>query len=115
MRFDDYTLVVTVSKDGSAEGDFLADGTLSSVDAEGRSAKSVKADGWLRAMSQVHVDRIIIVGAPGSLNVKEVPIASEGKTWAVKVDYHAAEKGRAAFAVLGRVGAKIGEDWSIKI
>ncbi|KAF5123365.1 Glucosidase 2 subunit alpha [Metarhizium anisopliae] len=136
MRFDDYTLVVTVSKDGSAEGDLyaddgdtfdhekgqyiyrkfsLADGTLSSVDAEGRSAKSVKAGGWLKAMSQVHVDRIIIVGAPASLNVKEVQIASEGKTWAVKVDYHSAEKGRAAFAVLGRVGAKISEDWSIKI
>ncbi|OAQ65065.1 alpha glucosidase II [Pochonia chlamydosporia 170] len=136
MRFDDYTLVVTVSKDGSAEGDLyaddgdtfdnekgqyiyrkfsLADNVLTSTDAEGRNAKSVKAGSWLKAMRDVHVDRIIVIGAPASLDVKEVQVESEGKNWAVKVDYHAAEKGRAAFAVLGRVGTKIGEDWSIKI
>jgi alpha 1,3-glucosidase len=136
MRFDDYTLVVTVSKDGSAEGDLYADdgdtfdnekgqyvyrkfslanNILASVDAEGRNAKSIKAGSWLKAMREVRVDRIIVVGAPASLNVDEVQIESEDKTWPVKVEYHAAEKGRAAFAVLGRVGARIGEDWSIKL
>jgi alpha 1,3-glucosidase len=136
MRFDDYTLVVTVSKDGSAEGDLYADdgdtfdnekgqyvyrkfslanNFLASVDAEGRNAKSIKAGSWLKAMREVRVDRIIVVGAPASLNVDEVQIESEDKTWPVKVEYHAAEKGRAAFAVLGRVGARIGEDWSIKL
>lgn len=136
MRFDDYTLVVTVSKDGSAEGDLyaddgdtfdnekgqyihrkfsLAENILASTDAEGRTSKSVKAGNWLKAMHEVHVDRIIVVGAPASLNQKEVQIESEGRTWPVKVEYHGAEKGRAAFAVLGRVGARISEDWSIKL
>jgi alpha 1,3-glucosidase len=45
---------------------------------------------------------------------KEVEISSEGKKWNVGVTYHKAEKGRAPFAVVGRVGARIGEDWSIK-
>jgi alpha 1,3-glucosidase len=134
MRFDDYTLVVTISKDGSAEGDLYADdgdtfdnekgqyiyrkfslanNILASTDAEGRDVKTIKAGSWLKSMREVRVDRIIIVGAPASLNVEEVQITSEGTTWGVKVDYHAAEKDRAAFAVLGRVGAKISEDWSI--
>lgn len=136
MRFDDYTLVVTISKDGSAEGDLyaddgdtfeheqgqyihrkfhLTDNTLRSVDAEGRNIKSIKAGSWLEAMREVYVDRIIVVGAPATLNQKEVSIESEGRTWTVKVDYHAAEKDRAAFAVLGRVGARINEDWGIKL
>ncbi|KAG6197668.1 hypothetical protein E4U10_008057 [Claviceps purpurea] len=134
MRFDDYTLVVALSRDGSAEGDLYADdgdtfeheegqyiyrrfhlqgNTLASTDAEGRDAKSIKAGKWLEAMREVYVDRIIIVGAPAVLNREEVSIESEGRTWGVKVEYHAAEKGRAAFAVLGRVGARIGEDWRI--
>ncbi|KAG6015238.1 hypothetical protein E4U54_003917 [Claviceps lovelessii] len=136
MRFDDYTLVLTMSKDGSAEGDLyaddgdtfdhekgqyiyrkfnLADGTLKSTDAEGRDVRSIKPGRWLKAMQEVYVDRIVVVGAPASLNKQQVSIESEGRTWAVKVDYHAAEKGRAAFAVLGRVGARIGEDWSMKL
>ncbi|KAK2608392.1 glucosidase II [Conoideocrella luteorostrata] len=134
MRFDDYTLVVTVSKGGSAEGELyaddgdtfdnengqyvyrkfqLADNILKSTDAEGRDPKSIKAGTWLNAMRDVYVDRVVVVGAPATLNQQEVLIESEGRTWAVKVEYHAAEKGRTAFAVLGRVGAKIGEDWTI--
>ncbi|KZL87529.1 glycosyl hydrolase family 31 [Colletotrichum incanum] len=136
MRFDDYTLVVSVGKDGKAEGELyvddgdsfdhekgqyiyrkfnLAGSTLASSDAEGRDIKSVKAGSWLKAMKEVYVDKIIIVGAPGALNKKEVTVESEGKTWAVPVQYHAAEKDRAAYAVVGRVGARIGDDWSIKL
>jgi alpha 1,3-glucosidase len=88
---------------------------LSSVDAEGRDAASVKPEEWLKAMQEVYVDKVVIVGAPASWKKKEVLVASEGRTWTVKVNYHAAEKGRAAFATVGRVGARIGADWSIKL
>ncbi|OAR05923.1 hypothetical protein LLEC1_05391 [Akanthomyces lecanii] len=136
MKYDDYTLVVSVSKDGAAEGELYADdgdtfehekgqyiyrkfsltkNGMSSIDAEGRSAKSVKAGTWLKAQGRVHVDKIIVVGATEAWNKKEVEIESEGKTWAVQVDYHAAAKGQAAYAVVGRVGAKIGSDWSITL
>ncbi|KAH8177168.1 glycosyl hydrolases family 31 domain-containing protein [Sarocladium implicatum] len=136
MRFDDYTLVVTVSKDGTAEGELYVDDgdsfdyekgqyihrkfsltstSLSSSDAESRDGKSLRPGTWLKAMHEVHVDKIVIVGAPSSWNKEEVQITSGGKTWGVTVQYHAAEKDRAAFAVVGRVGARIGEDWSIDV
>ncbi|KAF5022303.1 hypothetical protein F66182_5653 [Fusarium sp. NRRL 66182] len=136
MRFDDYTLVVSSSKTGSAEGELYVDdgdsfdyeqgqymhrkftlsgNTLTSLEAKGRDTKSVKAGEWLKAMESVHVDKIIIVGAPKIWNQKEVQVESEGRTWTAKVQYHAAKGNRAAYAVVGRVGAKIGEDWSIKL
>ncbi|KAF7551461.1 hypothetical protein G7Z17_g4963 [Cylindrodendrum hubeiense] len=136
MRFDDYTLVVSVSKAGTAEGELyvddgdsfdheqgqyihrkfsLSDNALTSVDVEGRDTKSIEAGAWLKAMDEVHVDKIIIVGAPSAWNQKEVQVESEGQTWTAKVQYHGAKGGRAAFATVGRVGAKIGADWSIKL
>ncbi|KAI5461534.1 glycosyl hydrolases family 31-domain-containing protein [Mariannaea sp. PMI_226] len=136
MRFDDYTLVVSVSKAGTAGGDlYIDDGdsfdyeqgqyihrrfslhnnVLASVDTEGRDTQSIKAGQWLKAMEDVHVDKIILVGAPASWNQKEVQVESEGQTWSAKVQYHAAKGGRAAFATVGRVGVKIGADWSIKL
>ncbi|PHH85981.1 hypothetical protein CDD83_10909 [Cordyceps sp. RAO-2017] len=136
MRFDDYTLVVSVSKGKAAEGELYADdgdtfehekgqyiyrkfslakNTLSSVDGEGRDAKAIKAGKWLEAMHEVFVDRIILVGAPAAWNRKEVEVESEGRRWKAKAEYHAADKGRAAFLVVGRVGARIGQDWSIKL
>ncbi|KAH7318307.1 glycoside hydrolase family 31 protein [Stachybotrys elegans] len=136
MRFDDYTLVVSVSKSAVAEGELyvddgdsfdheegqyiyrkfsLSDNVLSSVDAEDRDTKSIKPKTWLKAMQDVSVDRIILVGAPSTWNKEEVQIESEGKTWTVRAQYHPAEKGRAAYVIVGRVGARIGADWSITL
>lgn len=135
MRLDDYTLIVVVSKDGVAEGELYADdgdtfehesgqyihrkfsltsSGLTSTDAEGRSAKSIKAGKWLKAMRDVHVDKIIIVGATEDWNQKMVDVESEGTAWQVEVEYTAASNGRAAFATIGRVGTRIGEDFAIK-
>ncbi|KAH7192012.1 glycosyl hydrolases family 31-domain-containing protein [Fusarium flagelliforme] len=136
MRFDDYTLVVAVSKDGNASGElYIDDGdtfeyeqdqyihrkftfsgnTLTSLDTVGRDTKSIKAGPWLKDMETVYVDKVIVVGAPKTWNQKEATVTSEGKTWTVKIQYHEAKGSRAAFAVVGRVGAKIGDDWSIKL
>ncbi|KAM0269423.1 hypothetical protein ACHAQH_009751 [Verticillium albo-atrum] len=138
MRYDDYTLVVTVNKAGNAHGELYVDDgdsfdyeggqyihrkfsldkaakTLSSVDAEGRDTKAVKAGKWLQAMDAVYVDKIVVVGAPAAWDKAEVEVESAGKTWTAQVRYHKAEKGRAAFAVVGRVGAQIGADWTIKL
>ncbi|KAK4219231.1 2 subunit alpha glucosidase [Rhypophila decipiens] len=136
MKWDDYTLVVAVSKDGkSAEGDLYVDdgdsfdfekgqyirrkfvmegSTISSVDAEGRDTKGVKEGEWMKKMRGVSVDKIMVVGAPSSwANKKEVSVESEGKSWSVEVEYSPAAKGRAAFAVIKKVGARIGADWKI--
>lgn len=137
MQYDDYTLVVAASKNGNAEGELYVDdgdtfeyengqyihrsfklegSSLTSTDAEGRDVKSIKEGDWLKHMSDVAVDKIIIVGAPSSLAGKtEVQLEAEGKKTPVRVDYHRAEGGKAAYAVLGRVGAKIGADWKIDL
>lgn len=136
MRFDDYTLVVSVSKSGTAEGELYADDgdsfdheagqyiyrrfnlagkTLQSVDADSRDTKSIKPGKWMSAMKTVNVDKIIIVGAPSEWDTKEAEITSEGRTWKVRVAYQPAENGRAAYATVGRVGAAIGADWTMTV
>nr|AAU87580.1 glucosidase II alpha subunit [Trichoderma reesei] len=136
MRFDPYTLVVSVSKDGQAEGELyvddgdsyeyqdgqyihrqfsLKDDVLSSVDAEGRDTRKIKPGKWLKAMQNVHIDKIIIVGAPASWDREAVQIESDGRAWAAQVVYHAADKDRAAFATVTHVKARVGDDWSIKL
>ncbi|KAH6637014.1 glycosyl hydrolases family 31-domain-containing protein [Chaetomium tenue] len=140
MRWDDYTLVVTVPRDAkapAAEGDLYVDdgdsfdfqhgqylhrrfvfdgraGSLVSVDAEGRDPAAVVEGPWMQQMRSVGVDRIVIVGAPASwAGKKTVTVGSEGKTWEAKVEFTPAAKGRAAFAVVKKVGVRIGADWRI--
>ncbi|KAH7033492.1 family 31 glycosyl hydrolase [Microdochium trichocladiopsis] len=135
MKFDDYTLVVVIGKDGKAEGElyvddgdsfdyesgqfvhktFTLDGsTFTSANAGGRDASSVKKGSWLKQFDNVAVDKIIFVNAPSKWSSKkEVEIESGGNKTPVSLDFHKAEGGRAAFAVLGRVGAKISADFSV--
>ncbi|KAI1438230.1 glycoside hydrolase family 31 protein [Xylaria sp. CBS 124048] len=135
MKFDDYTLVVVVGKDGTAEGRLYADdgdsfdyqqdqyihrtfklegSRLTSTDADGRDTKSIEQGGWLKAMGDVAVDKIIVVGAPSSwANKKEAQLELDGNSSPVKLEYVKASANRGAFAVVGRVGAGIGADWTI--
>ncbi|KAK3359351.1 glycoside hydrolase family 31 protein [Lasiosphaeria hispida] len=137
MKWDDYTLVVTIGRDGkSAEGDlyvddgesydfeqgqyihrkFVFDGTqkISSTDAEGRDVKSIQQGEWMKKMQNVFVDKIVVVGAPGAwANKKEVAVESQGRSWSASLDYSPAANGRAAFAVIKKVGARIGADWNV--
>ncbi|KAH6691335.1 neutral alpha-glucosidase AB [Plectosphaerella plurivora] len=139
MRFDDYTLVVNVGKTGVSEGELYADdgdsfdyeagqyihrkfafdkdaSTFTSTEVAGRDTSTLKRAGsWLEAMERVYVDKIIIVGAPASWKVDKVLVESGGNSWSVPVRYHAALGGRAAFAVVGRVGARIGSDFTVKL
>lgn len=136
MKYDDYTVVVSMPKSGGhAEGSlyvddgdsfdyekgqyihqkFVLDGaTLSSTEAEGRDVGKIKAGAWMKAMRDVHVDKVVVVGAPAAwAAAKEVTVESQGKTWTSPVDYTAAADGRAAFAVVRHVAARIGADWKI--
>lgn len=136
MKYDDYTIVVSVPKTGGhAEGSlyvddgdsfdfekgqyihqkFVLDGDeLVSVEAEGRDTSKIKPGAWLKAMQDVQVDKVVVVGAPEAwAGVSEVTVASQGKTWKAPVDYTPASDGRAAFAVVRHVEARIGADWKI--
>jgi len=139
MKWDDYTLVVTIGRDGkSAEGDLYVDDgesydfekgqyihrkfvleegkTISSTDAEGRDAKSIKEGDWLKKAHKIMVDKIIVVGAPASwANKKEVTVESGGKSWTAAVEFEPATKGRAAFATIKKVGASIAADWKVVV
>ncbi len=142
MRFDDYTLVVTVPKDGKfAEGELYVDDgetydyetgqyihrkfsfdgatqSISSVDAEGRASKDIKEGDWLKAMKDVYVDKIIVVGAPSSwANKKLVKVEGGDKdaSSAASIEFSPAGKGRAAFAVIKKAGVKIGSDWKLTV
>ncbi|KAI2643346.1 glycoside hydrolase family 31 protein [Xylaria nigripes] len=115
MKFDDYTLVVVVSKDGTAEGHLYVDdgdsfeyqkgqyihrifklegSKLTSADADGRDTKSIEEGDWLKRMHDVAVDKII---------VKVAQLDVEGKQSNVKLEYF---KGSAK-----QTG--IGADWTI--
>lgn len=136
QRFDDYTLVISVSKAGTAEGELYVDDgdsfdyekgqyiyrrfalegdAITSVDAEGRAAKSVRPGAWMKQMKDVAVDKIVIVGAPASWDTKEVEVTSAGKTWTAPVKYVKGKGSKTSFAVVGRVGAAIGEDFTVKV
>ncbi|KAL2179057.1 glycoside hydrolase family 31 protein [Thermothelomyces heterothallicus CBS 202.75] len=139
MRWDDYTLVVTVPRENKvAEGDlyvddgdsfeyqngqyihrrFVYDGaarSLRSVDAEGRDAASIQEGAWMKQMRSVGVDKIVVVGAPASwAGKKSVKVESEGKAWEAKMEFTPAGQGRAAFAVIKKVGVRIGADWKVE-
>jgi alpha 1,3-glucosidase len=99
---------------------FVFDGaakSLTSVDFEGRDATAtaaVKEGKWMQRMRAVGVDKIVVVGAPASwAGKKSVTVESEGKTWEAKVEFTPAGQGRAAFAVVRKVGVRIGVDWKV--
>ena len=140
MKWDPYTLVVVLGKDGKADGklyiddgesyDFeqgafihrhfvVADGKLSSEEViVSESTKNKKKSAFLKTMSGVKVERIIIVNAPESLDGKtELPIGGEGvkSGSTTQVSYHAAAKGNAAWALIGNPALQVGLDWTIEL
>jgi len=135
MKFDDYTLVVVIGKDGKAQGELYVDdgdsfdyesgqfvhkifnlegSSFTSKDAGDRDSSKVKKGSWLKQFAGVAVDKIIFVNAPSAWSGKtEVEVESAGKKTPISLDFHKSEGGRAAYAVLGRVGAKISVDFSV--
>ncbi len=133
MKWDDYTLVVTLPKNGGhAEGSlyvddgdsfdyeagqyihrkFVLDGkTLTSADAEGRDTSKLKLGAWMAAMKEVSIDKIVVVGAPSSWSGKtQVTVEAGGKTTTAPIEFTPAQGSRAAFAVVRAVGTPIGAD-----
>ncbi len=139
MKWDPFTLVVVLGKDGNADGTLYLDdgetydyqqgayihrkfvfdkatGLLTSTDI---SAGGPKAAAYLKTMSKVSVERVIVVGAPeewkGRLTVAVVeegakvsaPKKTAGLTW------HAGESGKAAWAVVRNPKVLIGKGWKI--
>ncbi|ORY71521.1 alpha glucosidase-like protein [Pseudomassariella vexata] len=135
MKYDDFTLVVVLGKNGKAEGDLyvddgdsfdyqkgqyihrlfkLKDKLLTSTAASTHEGKSLSDGDWMKRFYNVSFDKVIIVGAPASwANKIEVTVKSESKERPVNLEYHKAEGAKAAYVVLSRLGVRVGADWEV--
>lgn len=128
MKWDPYTLVVVLDKNGEAEGTLyaddgetfgyqqgayihrrfrLSDGKLSSEDV---GTKGSQTASYLKTMKDVRVEKVIVVNAPSSWEGKGEVSVSGGS---VDLAFHAAEGKKAAWAVVRNPGVGIGTDWII--
>ncbi|KAI0123932.1 glycoside hydrolase family 31 protein [Xylariales sp. AK1849] len=136
MKYDDYTLVVVLGKGLTARGELYVDDgdsfdyqkgqyihrvfefhqllLTSAAAVSTHEGKTLRDSGWIKRFHDVSFDKIILVGAPSSWEGKtEVEVASDGKKTNVPLQFNKGEGGRAAFAVVGRVGTRVGADWEI--
>jgi len=137
MKWDPYTLVVVLDQNGQAMGtvyvddgetfDYqqgayiyrqfrMTDGVLQSTDL---SSKGSKTAAYLKTMSEVRVEKIIVVNAPREWAGKEEVIVWEDVSGSSKhsvqagLTYRAPHGGKAAWAVVRSPGVGIGTSWRI--
>ncbi len=137
MKYDPYTLVIVLGKNGKAEGDLYADdgesydfetgsyvhrrfafdaakGLLEASDFEGRDCAVKENCPWMEGLREVTVGTVVVVGAPAKwAGKKTVKVENLGRNWEARVEYTPAKEGRAAFAVVRRMGAQVGTDWTV--
>lgn len=125
MKFDPYTLVIVLGKEGTAKGDlYIDDGdsfeyeqgayihrtfefSNNVLESKNIGARGKLTDKFLKTMKDVAVERIILVGVPASWTGK---LTLKG---GVEIESHAATGGKAAWATVKRPGMKIVDDWQI--
>ncbi|KAI9760530.1 MAG: nucleoside diphosphate kinase [Chaenotheca gracillima] len=138
MRHDPFTLLITLDSAGSAEGTlyfddgetldheagafvhrrFALDGAaekLSSTDLA--SNAGAKTAAYVKSIKDVRVEKVILVGVPDSWREKTgVSVSEDGdkkKSRTAKLEYHTAEAGKAAWAVVRDPAVGIGREWTI--
>ncbi|KAF2646628.1 hypothetical protein P280DRAFT_544956 [Massarina eburnea CBS 473.64] len=141
MKYDPFTLVVALDKDGSASGTlylddgetfdyqqgafihrrFGFDGTrniLTSTNLD-NSSRTAKLDAYLKTMTKVRVEKVIIVGAPKAWKGKtEVTVMEEGskesaRKKTVAMEWYAGKGKGANWAVVRDPKVGIGRGWKI--
>jgi mannosyl-oligosaccharide alpha-1,3-glucosidase len=137
MKWDPYTLIVVVGRDGRAAGSLYVDdgetfdfqkGAIihrrfvfdgSRLRSEDVTVKGAKTAGYLDTMANVRVERVIIVNAPKSWQgISQAQVTEGGSkpgSTAVSMSWHAEANGKAAWAVLRNPRVGIGKDWEIQI
>lgn len=134
MKWDPYTLVVVLGKDGKADGSLYVDdgetfdyqkgafihrhfifdeSALRSEDVATKGALTAK---YLSTMANVRVESVILVNAPKSWKDKSsVLVVGEGSKSgsSASLSWHAEVDGKASWAVVRDPGVAIGKDWRI--
>jgi alpha 1,3-glucosidase len=134
MRWDPYTLVIALGKEGNAVGELYVDdgetydyesgalihrafdysATSSQLVSTNIAAKGKLTDKFLKTMKDVGVEKVVVIGAPASWAKKSyVKAQAGGKEYDVPLEFHAAEGGKAAWAVVKNPKVAIGADWTI--
>lgn len=134
MRWDPYTLVVVLDKAGNAEGELYVDdgetydyqsgayirrafhysSNKKTLVSENMGTKGKLTDKYLKTMKKVAVEKVIVVGAPDAWANKATVKAAEGSsTRELPLEFHAAQGGMAAWALVKSPKVTIGSDWKI--
>ncbi|ORY19326.1 glycosyl hydrolases family 31-domain-containing protein [Clohesyomyces aquaticus] len=139
MKFDPFTLVVVLDKDGNAEGTiyvddgetfeyqqggyihrrFSFDGSKGFLTSVNIGTKGTKTDAYAKAMAKVRVEKVIVVGAPKEWKgKKEVVVSEEGAKESARrkkagFEFHEASGKSAAWAVVRDPKVAIGKGWRI--
>ena len=134
MKWDPYTLLVVLGKDGRAEGSLYVDDgetfdyqsgayihrnfifSESSLSSESIGTKGPKTAAYLRTMTSVRVERVIVVNAPREWESKnEVLVLTDGAKAGTRASmtWHGRQSGKADWAVVRDPGVAIGTDWKI--
>jgi alpha 1,3-glucosidase len=131
MKWDPYTLVISLSKSGEAKGQLYVDdgetfdyqqgayihrefvfkdGVLESRDLS--EAKGKLTDKYLNIMKGVLVEKVVVAGAPKDWEGKTS--VNVGKGGEARLEWHAQEGDKAAWAVVKAPKVAIVEDWKIE-
>lgn len=135
MKWDPYTLVVVLDENGSAEGTIYVDDgesyafekgayihrqftfVKSAFISEDIGIKGSKTDQYLKTMANVHVERIVVVGAPAEWEHKTtVTVIQDDSKVATQAPLHftRGEDGKATYAVVKNPNVGIGRSWKIE-
>ncbi|KAF2113743.1 glycosyl hydrolases family 31-domain-containing protein [Lophiotrema nucula] len=141
MKFDPFTLVVVLGKDGNAEGTLYIDdgetfdyqvgafihrkfafsGARSILTSTNLFADklTVKAENYLKSMAKVRVEKVIVVNAPKAWKSnKEVNVSEEGakesaRKRGVGLEFFEGGRGKADWAVVRDPKVGVGKGWKI--
>ncbi|CAG7923199.1 unnamed protein product [Penicillium olsonii] len=135
MRWDPYTLIITLDMNGEAEGTlYVDDGETfdyergayihrrfnyreSALSSEDIGTKGAKTAEYLKAMSGVTVERVVVVDPPTEWKDKQtVTVIEDGAKSAstASLEFYEQEAGKASYAVVKKPNVGIGKTWRIE-
>lgn len=135
MKWDPYTLVVVLNKNGQAEGTlYVDDGETfdyqqgayihrrfsfsdSSLSSEDIGAKGPKTADYHKTMADVRVEKVVVVDAPKEWQEKSsVTVIEDGAEAGATapLEYHVQQGGKAPYAVVKNPNVGIGKVWRIE-